>query len=512
MLIQLFKRLVAKFSQQTAIVYDKLRISYQELDLIVEDLSRGLSTLGITQGNCIAVVLPNCPEFVFSFYAIAQLNATILPLNHLFKEEELSYCIEDSQVKAIVTDFKRLKICQSAIAKLDREIEIIVVDRVIPQTHFFYDLITKGKTALNNQLATGFGSNFIYQYSTGSTGKPKRVCRTQDNLYHEARNFAQTTHITAKDKILCTVPLYHAHGLGNCLLAATCNGATLVILEPVLQKDGTPAEVPFVFRRPRILELIKIEKITIFPGVPYIFNTIAETPAAQSVDLSSLRLCFSAGNFLSEEIFGKFLTRFNLPIRQLYGCTEAGSAAINLEVHPAQTRTSVGFPLKNVEIKIIDEAENELPDGMIGEIAIKTLSLTSGYANQPELNQQSFKNGCFLTGDIGKKDCDGRLYVTGRKKLLIDTGGRKVDSLEIEEILMKHPKIQEAVVVGVKGEYAGELIKAILVRKPQQPCKDSEIISFCKMQMAEFKVPRIIEFRPEIPKSALGKVLRKELV
>lgn len=463
-------------------------------------------------GNCIAVILPNCPEFVFSFYAIAQLNATIIPLNHLFKEEELSYCIEDSQVKAIITDYKRLEICQRAIAKLNLEIEIIVVDRVTSQTHFFYDLVTKGANNVTNQSDTVLDGNFLYQYSSGSTGKPKRVCRTQDNLYHEAKNFTQTTQITSKDKILCAVPLYHAHGLGNCLLAATCNGATLVILEPVLQKDGTPTEVPFVFRRPRILELIKTEKITVFPGVPYIFNTMAETPADQSVDLSSLRLCFSAGNFLSEEIFDKFLARFNLPIRQLYGCTEAGTVAINSEIYPVQTLTSVGFPLKNVEIKIIDEAENELPNGIIGEIAIKTLSLTSGYVNQFELNQQSFKNGYFLTGDIGKKDDAGRLYLTGRKKLLIDTGGRKVDSLEIEEILMKHPKIQEAVVVGVKGGYAGELIKAVLVKKSQEPCENSEIISFCKMQMAEYKIPKIIEFRPEIPKSTLGKVLRKELV
>ncbi|MBH8564646.1 AMP-binding protein [Nostoc sp. CENA67] len=512
MLFQLFQKTVEKFPKKTAIVYDKLKISYQELDTNVERLSQGLSNLGITKGNCIAVVLPNCPEFVFSFYAIGQLNAIILPLNHLFKEEELSYCIADSQVKAIITDYKRLEICTQAIAKLNQEIEIIVVDRVVSGTHFFYDLVTKETTSVTRQSNEVFRGNFLYQYSSGSTGKPKRICRTQDNLYHEAKNFAQTTQISANDKILCAVPLYHSHGLGNCLLAATCNGATLVILEPVLQKDGTPVEVPFVFRRPRILELIKTEKITIFPGVPYIFNTMAETPADQSFDLSSLRLCFSAGNFLSEEIFDKFLARFNQPIRQLYGCTEAGAVAINSDIYPLQTWTSVGFPLMNVEIKIIDESENELPDGMIGEIMIKSLSLTSGYVNQPELNQQSFKDSCFLTGDLGKKDHTGRLYVTGRKKLLIDTGGRKVDSLEIEEILMKHPKIQEAVVVGVKGEYAGELIKAVLVKKPQETCDNSEIISFCKTQMAEFKIPKILEFRSEIPKSPLGKILRKELV
>lgn len=227
MLIQLFKQVVKQLPEQTAIVYGKLKISYQELDSTVESLSQGLNSLGIRQANCIAVVLPNCPEFVFSFYAIAQLNATILPLNHLFKEEELSYCIEDSQVKAIITDYKRLELCQRAIAKLDQEIEIIVIDRVVSQTHFFYDLVIKEAITVKSQSDEAFVGNFLYQYSSGSTGKPKRVCRTQDNLYHEAKNFAQTTQITSKDKILCAVPLYHAHGLGNCLLAAVCNGSTL---------------------------------------------------------------------------------------------------------------------------------------------------------------------------------------------------------------------------------------------------------------------------------------------
>jgi long-chain acyl-CoA synthetase len=512
MLAQLFQQTANKFPHQTALVCAQLRMNYQELDSKVEGLSQGLGSLGIGQGDCVALLLPNCPEFVFSFHAIARLKAIALPLNHLFKGEELSYCLNDSYAQTVITDRKRLDICRRAIAKLNRKIELIVIDGIVPETHYFQDLILPSEPGIEAERNYQFSGDLLYQYSSGSTGLPKRVCRSQDHLYHEVKNFTETTQISSADKILCAVPLYHAHGLGNCLLAATCTGATLVILEQVSQKDGTPIEVPFVFRRPRILELMQREKVTIFPAVPYIFNTLAEAPNYLSIDLSNLRLSFSAGNFLSQEIAQKFWQRFSVPVRQLYGCTEAGSMAINLESDLEITQASVGFALNNVEIKIVNEEGQELPAGMVGEVVVKSPSLTSGYSNLPELNQQAFKNGCFWTGDLGKKDEAGRLYLTGRKKLLIDTGGRKVDPLEVEEILSNHPKIQEAVVVGVKGDYAGELVKAVLVKKYQENCGEGEIFSFCKERLAEFKIPKIIEFRPEIPKSPLGKILRKELV
>ena len=510
MLEQLLLEAVKAFSEKTALVYDNLKISYKELYSHVSSLSKGLSSIGIGQGDCVALVLPNCPEFAIAFYSLAQLNGIVLPLNHLFKAEEISHYISDSNARAIITDMKRAELCRNVIAKLDKEIELIVVDGIHPFSRYFYELMIPEETGIYDSAASSFEGDLLYQYSSGSTGRPKKVCRTQYNLSQEVKNFTATAGITSADTILCTVPLYHAHGLGNCLLAATCNGATLVILEQVVQK-GIPVEVPFVFRRTQVLELIEKEGITILPAVPYILNTLAETPSNIQVDLSTLRLCFSAGNFLSKDIFEKFLQRFGIPIRQLYGCTEAGSVSINLDAEPEKTLDSVGIPMQNVEIKIIGEAGNELPIGAIGEVVIKSEALTSGYSNMRELNQQAF-SGCFFTDDLGKKDEFGRLYITGRKKILIDTGGRKIDPIEIEDILVNHPKVKEAVVVGVKGDFAGEVVKAIIVQKEREICENNEILSYCKQRMAEFKIPKIIEFRDEIPKSPLGKILRKELV
>ncbi len=510
MLLDVLNQSASLFPDKTAIAYDKERISYQQLQEQVFNLSKGLNSIGISEGDCVAIILPNCAEFVISFFALAHLNSIVLPLNPLFKPEEINYYLGDSKVKAIITDAKRAKVCQKIISQLDTKIELIVVNGSGENEHNFSDLLNNPKERKLLEKSS-FAGDVIYQYSSGSTGKPKRVTRTQYNLCHEVFNFTETTKISSEDNILCIVPFYHAHGLGNCLLAAISTGATLVILESVLQK-GEVVEIPFVFRRTRVLKLITTEKITILPAVPYLFKALAETPESLKVDISSLRLCFSAGNFLSQEIFQQFYQRFGIFIRQLYGCTEAGSIAINLDREIEKSYQSVGKPLNNVQLQIINEDGREVAVEEVGEIVIKSKSLTTGYYNMPDLNQQAFQNGQYFTGDLGKKDEDGFVYITGRKKLLIDTGGYKVDPIEVEDILIGHPLIKEAVVVGVKNAYSGETVKAVIVTKNAESCNKDYILSFCKERLAEFKVPKLIEFRDEIPKSALGKVLRKELV
>ncbi|MEM9008619.1 MAG: class I adenylate-forming enzyme family protein [Cyanobacteria bacterium P01_F01_bin.86] len=516
MLQDLLATAVKEYPQKTAIVHKDLRLSYSDLYKQVSALGRGLSSLGVKQSDCVALLLPNCPEFVISFHAVINLNAVILPLNHLFKEEEINYYITDSHAKVVITDAQRAEMCRRFIAKTDKAIKLIVIDAKHPSWTHLQDLMLPaengGDEATSPNDVTHAAGDAIYQYSSGSTGRPKRVNRSQSNLYHEVTSFAATVNLTPDDNILCLVPLYHAHGLGNCLLAATCNGATLVLLEQPLDKEGAPIEVPFVFRCPRVLELIQQEKATILPGVPYIFKALAQTPTKSPVDLSTLRLCFSAGNFLPKDVFDKFWQRFSIPVRQLYGCTEAGSVAINVNGEPQETWNSVGRPVNNVEIRIVNDEGLDLPDGEIGEVVIKSQALTSGYHEMPELNQQAFKNGTFLTGDLGKLDEDKQLYITGRKKILIDTGGRKVDPIEIEDLLITHPEVKEAVVVGVKDPDAGEVVKAVIVPKVLGNSEERSISTYCKARLAEFKVPKIIEFRDEIPKSPLGKVLRKELV
>lgn len=507
MLDQMLLETVQSHGEKTAIVCDRTRMSYRELYDKVLGFSQGLQSIGISQGDCVALILPDCPEFAIAFYAVAKIHGITLPINPRLAEDEMAFYISDSKARAIVTDLKRAEVCRKIASQLDLDIQLIVIDEREASSLYFYNLIDP--QAIDQTIEGASAENeALYQYSSGSTGRPKRVARTQKNLVCEAKDFTATVSITAEDKILCIVPLFHAHGFGNCLLAATCTGATLVILEQTM-KNGLPIDVPFIFRRPRILELIEQEKITILPVVPYMVNMLAETPDDGRADLSTLRLCFSAGNFLPKETYDKFLARFGISVSQLYGCTEAGSVTINLESSPDKYN-SIGLPMKNVEVRIIDEQGNELPQDAIGEMMIKSPALTRGYYNRPELNKEAFIDGCFLSGDLGKKDADGNLYITGRKKIFIDTGGHKVDPIEIEDILVTHPLVREAVVVGVKGAYAGELVKAVIV--PEGTCQEQEILTYCQDKLAEFKIPKIVEFRDEMPKSPIGKILRKKLV
>jgi long-chain acyl-CoA synthetase len=511
MLIEILRQVARANPDQTAIVYGDFRLSYRKLLEHIESLQQGLKSIGIKKGDCVALLLPNCPEFVISFYAISALGGTLLPLNHLFKAEELSYYLQDSGSVVIITDHLRAPICQQILKTHQISAGIVVTDEPQPKIgQYFYDLMLPAQTLLQDQQSEP-SSIAIYQYSSGSTGRPKRISRSPENLWCEVRNFRTTVGINTADRILAIVPLYHAHGLGNCLLASTLNGATLVLLEPAL-KNNIPVEVPFIYRCARVLELMSQEGITIFPAVPYIYNALAETPINSDTNVDTLRLCFSAGNFLGQDIFDKFLLKFGIPIRQLYGCTEAGSIAINLDPDVATTRDSVGKPLHGNDLRIVDDRGELLPTGVVGEVVVTSGALTQGYDNLSDLNKTAFQDGAFFTGDLGKLDGRGRLTITGRKKILIDTGGRKVDPIEIEDILLGHPKVEEAVVVGSKGTHAGEIVKAVLVLKNAETCNDREIFVYCKQHLAEFKTPKIVEFRTEIPKSPLGKILRKALV
>lgn len=506
MLSNMLRESAKKHAEKTAIVYDNLRVSYKELYDNVSGLSKGLRSLDIKQGNCLALILPSCPEFITGFYAAAKLNATLLLVNPALAEAEIKHYISDSEAVAIITDSLRTDACRNIIAEADKKIDLIVTGKNTSPDICFSDLVKDGEFDDKEDI---FEGDVVYQYSSGSTGRPKRVVRTQKNLYYEASNFHSTVNTSFSDNILCIVPLFHAHGLGNCMLAATYSGATLTILED-LKKNGETIKVPFVLRQQRVLELVEKENITILPGVPFIFRALADTPNDYQVDTSKLRLVFSAGNFLPKETFDKFTNRFGIPLRQLYGCTEAGSFAINLEQEDEIHFDSVGRPMNNNEVKIVDDNGNPLPNGTIGEIAIKSLALTRGYCNMPELNEKAFRAGFFLTGDLGKKDEKGNLYITGRKKIFIETVGNKVDPIEVEDVLVTHPKVKEAVVVGIKCPFKGETIKAVIV--PHGECQEREIFLYCKDRLADFKIPRIIEFREAIPKSPLGKILRKDLI
>ncbi|MEP9410008.1 MAG: acyl--CoA ligase [Candidatus Brocadia sp.] len=481
--------------QKIAVIDGGRRITYSELHDYGSNLAGWLISRGIQRGDRVVMLLPNSSEFVISFLAIASAGAVAVPLNVQYKADELSGYFMDSSPRAVIASARLVPLVKEVISGINHKgCDVIGVPEGRNEQVSFVDAM-KGNILFHRKRDLQPDDEVLCQYSSGSTGKPKRIVRTHANLVSEAENLNATVAMSGDDKILCVVPLFHAHGFGNCMLASLYAGATLVILED--------------FNRRKVLKTIQDERITVFPGVPFMFSILAATPVGDDSVLSSLRLCFSAGAPLQQETFRGFFEKYGVPVRQLYGTSETGSVSINLNKNISDTADSVGLPVRNVDVEIFGEKGEILPSDQTGEIGIKSPAMIRGYSGAEDLNRESFRGGYFFPLDLGKKDSNGNIYIVGRKSLFINAGGVKVDPSEIEILLAKHPKIKEVVVVGAKSYYGEGLIKAVVV--PGSPCDEKEIIEFCMGKIADFKIPRIVEFRDEIPRSPLGKVLRKYL-
>jgi long-chain acyl-CoA synthetase len=483
MLTRMLCQAVEADPAKAAIVQGSRRIRYDEFLALTGRCAAGLRRLGIGAGDCVAVVLPNCPEFVASLFGCARRGAVMLPIDPKETGGELRRLIKDCRAKVAIGDSVWIgQLADTGTTAV--EFEALLRHPVDPLPA--------------DQLAGAV----LWLYTSGSTDARKRLCVSQENMYYEALNFVETVGLTSADNILCTIPLYHSYGIGNCILDAVYAGSTLVLLDS--------EDAPFAFHCRRVLKLIREEAITFFPGVPYQFHLLAALPDAPPDALTSLRLCVSSGDVLPRRTYERFLTHFGVPIRSLYGSTEAGSISMNTDPPERMQFGSLGPPMKNVIIRIRDEAGRDLPKNACGQIWVKSPVIpATGYDNQPELTAQVFRDGYYNTGDIGRVDTRGHLMMTGRKQTFLDVGGYKVDIAEVEEVLQSHPQVREAAVLGVEVSHVGTLIKAIVVT--DGPCGEEDILSYCRQYLVRFKVPRLIEFRSELPRSSMGKVLKSEL-
>lgn len=495
--MQLLYKQAEAHPEQTALVYREERIGYAELVDRIERIAAGLAQRGVGPGDAVGLALRDDPWFVTCFHAIAALGARIVPVNPAFKQPELEFCFRAAGVRAVISDERTAGVCERIVAGFDRPAEVINASAAHDQSPTLDGLLESGSP--ERLPARQPEEIFVYQYSSGSTGRPKLVPRTHGQCAAEAALYGELG-MSTEDTILSAVPLFHTYGMGACIFGGAVSGATVVILED---------PHPFLLRRHRALELIEAERVTVFPGVPFNFRLMAEAPAGG--DLSSLRLCFSAGTALPRSSFEAFGERFGVLVRQLYGSTETGIISANMSDDPVATFESVGAPLGEAEIQIVDDEGESMPVGELGEVTVRSPAATGGYAEMDEPNRQAFRDGWYFTGDLGRLDEDGMLYLAGRKKLLIEIGGYKVDPIEVQDVVEAHPSVEEAIVVGVPGKVEGEeAIKAVAVTS--EDCDERELIAFCRERLANFKVPQVVEFRDEIPKSPLGKILRKYLV
>jgi long-chain acyl-CoA synthetase len=450
------------------------RLTYGQLHETVVALADRLGALGVGRGALVALLLPNGPDFVAGFFAVARRGGIVLPLNDRYRDTELAYYLADARPSLLVTTPALEALCRRVIAAADHRCELLVLDA------------TRGPGAPAPAPPSGPAAvvpddPVLCLYSSGSTGAPKRIVRTHANLRFELARLADVLDLRAGDRFLGVVPFSHVNGLVRSMLAALGVGATLAPL----------AE----FKRREAAATIERERITVIVAVPFVFRILAETSFPSPVDLSSLRLCVSASAPLPPAAGRAFHARYGVLVRQLYGSTETGTIAVNAGADVEDTLDSVGLPLPGVEVRILRDDGSPAGVDEPGEVAVKSPAAATG---------------AFLsTGDVGRIDGRGYLRLLGRKTFFINRGGYKVNPWEIETLIQGHPKVDDVAVVGLATASGDEVVKAVIASRAS--CSAEEIIEFCRGRIADFKVPSVIEFRTRLPRGPTGKVLRQEL-
>ena len=487
MIDDIFAHVTSHYPEHRAVFDGKNNFTYRELYVKQQQLVRYLiDELQIGKGEKIVLFLPNCVEFILSFFAIAEVGAIVVPLNIHLKEKELRYYIEKCGISAVITDSYLLSQWGKIPSHL-QAIQFILFDKL--------DILSKNilnslspENDFHPSMETSLDDEFLYLSTSGSTGRPKIIPRTHYNVIAGAENVGNALEVTNQDMFLSVTPFFHANGLSNCMFLPIMKGASIFLMRQFSPRN--------------MLRLIQENNITVLFGSPFIFSTLSDI-ADRTFCFPSLRFCLSTGAPMPKGLGKIFFSKFGIPVRQLYGSSETGTISIQLGDFP-EDESSVGRPLNTVTVKIINKDGRELPPYEVGEIVVKSPVMIKGYVDEPELNKEAFSNGYFKTEDLGMFDRHGNLYISGRGKKFINVAGIKIDPLEIENVLLSFHKVRAVFVTGVKNRRGTEMIKAMLVAQPD--CSVSEVIAYCKDKLAEYKIPRIIEFKDEIHRDIMGKV------
>ncbi len=480
----------ARLAARTAIGERGRGVNYAELLAASQGISRLLAKQLRRPGQRVALLLPNSSAFVAAFFGAARLGAVVAPLGTQYRGQELAYYLKDLEPVALVTQAGYSEQVDRVLSQLDSPPAVIHVEaggRAL--------LVRAGSDA-GAALGATDSPPLVQLYTSGATGEPKRVVRTHVQLSRELDALRAVFDVTQDDRFLGIAPFSHVNGMVRTMMSAMAVGATVY---PVAE-----------FNRREVLELITRERITFLGGVPQIYALLGHTPPRGEVDLSSLRIAFSSSAPLLPADNRRFGERYGIAVRQLYGSTETGTISFNGHPQPDSCPDSVGTPLGGVSVEIVDEAGAPVPAGAEGELSIRSPFAASGYVGNEAATRASFRDGAYLSGDLGTRDAQGHVRITGRKKLIINRGGFKVNPYEVEEALKEYPGVEDAVVYAAPSPQGDDVVCAIVV--PQQAGPAEALLAHCRGLIADYKIPARIECRDSLPRSSAGKVLRNRLV
>ncbi|WP_433372062.1 long-chain-fatty-acid--CoA ligase [Streptosporangium sp. CA-115845] len=507
-LATLLEHSAREFPDREAVVAGAVRLTYAQVDRTANQVAGALVALGVAPGDTVALSCPNVPEFPILYYGILKTGAGVMPLNMLLTEREVAYHLHDSAAKAYVcfegtTELPTGEVGRAAFdATPGCEHFVVITEDPHDRRPGTLAALIDGRPGTFDTSPTQECHTAVVLYTSGTTGTPKGAELTHSSLVLNAlipdRLFGHHPH----DVHLVALPLFHTYGQTVQLNAGFAAGATLV-----LQRR---------FDAEQALDLMEREGVTFFAGVPTMFWELLAYRSAERFDLATiartLRMCLSAGAALPVSIAEKFERRFGVPLLEGYGMTELSPIALWHPMDQPYRPGSIGLPVWGVEVKVVAEDGAEAGVDEPGELHVRGHNVMKGYLNRPGATAEALSaDGWFRTGDIGRRDKDGYYHLIDRKKDMIIRGGYNVYPRELEEILLTHPEVSLAAVVGVPHERNGQEVQAFVIRKPGSTISEDELIAWCRQNMAAYKYPRIITFRDTLPMTASGKILKREL-
>lgn len=524
-LVDIYEQSVAKYADKTAYINMGHSITFSELDQYSKHFAAYLQGQGLKKGDAVAVMMPNLIQYPIAIFGILRAGMSVVNVNPMYTERELEHQLKDSGAKAIVIVENFANTLAAIIDKTPVQLTMLTkigdmfpipkrwivnavlkyVKKVIPEFNLpgavpFSDVLSRGKNLTFTKPEVTNDDIAFLQYTGGTTGVSKGGMLTHRNMVANLEQVSGILEpvITPGEEIVVTaLPLYHIFALqGNCLTFMKFGCPNLLITNP---RD-----------MPGFVEELGKYNFSIITGVNTLFNGLLNTPGFNELDFSRFKFGLGGGMAVQRAVAERWHEVTGTALLEGYGLTECSPV---VTVNPPQLeryKGSIGMPVPSTEVKLLDEQGNEVPMGESGEMYVKGPQVMKGYLNRPEATDEIIKDGWLATGDIAKCDEDGYFYIVDRKKDMILVSGFNVFPNEVEDVAVMHPGVLEAAAIGVPHEVSGEIVKLFIVKKDEN-LTDKEVISHCKSHLTGYKVPKIVEFRDELPKSNVGKILRRQL-
>jgi len=499
-----------RYPDKTALIFGETALSYAQVNAAVNQVANGLVSKGIRPGEKVALSCLNLPYFPIIYFGILKAGAIVVPLSVLLKKDEIAFHLRDSDAKAYFCFVGTEELPMGRMghaAHLESpgcEHFFLIMPKpdIAPSIEgaaTFASLVS-GQSTRFDTMQTSAEDTAVIIYTSGTTGKPKGAELTHNNLVHNAILSSDLLHLEPEDKLLIVLPLFHIFGMTVMMNAGMYRGCTSILLPK--------------FDAATVFSLMEKHQITIFSGVPSMYWGLLHYREEQfnyGLIAKNLKICASGGASLPVQVLEDFEKRFDVKILEGYGMSEGSPVVTFNMVDFGRKPGSVGKPVWGVDVRLVDENDQDVQDGKKGELIYRGHNVMKGYYKNPEANAVTLRNGWMHSGDIAIRDSDGFYFIVDRIKDMINRGGFKVFPREVEELMMKHPAISMVAVIGVPDARLGEEVQACVVLKPNVSVREDELIKWTRDLIAEYKYPRKIKFMPALPLSATGKILKKDI-